>query len=232
MEPLARARRQLEAGSALEAAFASEDFFATAPFCLDAQMLTEKALASLGPPFAEAARAVREDSARFVSGLPGLETLCFNDGSPFASPQAILWLQNARGQDRAETAESPASPPARRLAQALEAAGALASQNQLSQALDLLDAAKADSAADNLRLRIGQLRLLCGAGAGGAALPLAEALLEESSARDLDTWDPPLALETLNAAHDAFALFAAPDAQNRREAARRIARLRPSANLG
>ncbi|MDR2801194.1 MAG: type VI secretion system protein TssA [Desulfovibrio sp.] len=233
MEPLAQARQKLEAGNALDAAFAAEDFFATAPFCLDAQALTDKALSSLGPQFAEAARAVREECLRFVSALPGLEKLCFNDGSPFASPQTVTWLQSLIDQTRtgAETAASGQSGTGA-LARSLQEARDLFTQNKLSQALDLLDSAKADSPADNLRLRAAQLRLLCEAGEKETALALAEALLEESSARDLDNWDPGLALDVLSAARDAFTLFAPPDAPTRRDTARRIARLRPSATLG
>jgi type VI secretion system protein VasJ len=230
MEVLAQARRKLEAGNALEAAFIAEEFFATAPFCLDAQAFIDKALSGLGLRFAEAAQAVREECARFAAGLPGLETLRFSDDSPFASPQTAAWLQEAVRAIQAD--EKPAAPEASRAGASdrrLEEARDLLAQNRLPQALDLLDAAKTDSPSENLRFRTAQLRLLCEAGQGDAALALAEALLAETAQRDLDNWDPGLALEVLTAARSALTLFG--DTQHQRGAMRRIARLRPSAAL-
>ncbi|MDR1360535.1 MAG: type VI secretion system protein TssA [Deltaproteobacteria bacterium] len=230
MAPLALARQILAGGKALEAAFLAEDFFSTAPFCLDAQEFICKALAGLGPQFSGAAQAVREECARFAARLPGLETLRFNDGSPFAAPRTIAWLQSARGAARADEEAAGASGPLPDApARLQEKARELLAGNELVQALDLLDAAKTDSPAENLRLRVAQLRLLCEAGKGATALALAEALLLEAGSRDLDNWDPRLALEALEAARGAFALFG--DAQNQRETMRRIARLRPSAIL-
>jgi type VI secretion system protein VasJ len=230
MEVLARARQKLEAGNALEAAFIAEDFFATAPFCLDAQAFIGKALSGLGPRFAEAAQAVQEECARFAADLPGLETLRFSDDSPFASPQTAAWLQETARAAHAD--EKPAVPEASRASapvRRLEEARELLAQNRLPQALDLLDAAKTDSPSENLRFRTAQLRLLCEAGKGDAALALAEALLAETADRDLDNWDPGLALEVLTVARSALILFG--DTQHRPGATRRIARLRPSAAL-
>jgi type VI secretion system protein VasJ len=232
-QALAQARKQLEAGKALEAAFAAEDFFAIAPLCLDAQPIIFSALSALGPQFADAAQAVREESIRLVARLPGLENLFFADGSPYASPPTIAWLQNAlspirSGQkENGVSGESGMQSPARRL----EEARALLAQDKLAEALDLLDAAKTDSPSENLHFRIAQLCLLCDAGKSEVALALAEALLEEATARDLDTWDPRLALDALTAVQSALALFDAQNAQARREVTRRIARLHPSSAL-
>jgi type VI secretion system protein VasJ len=233
MPELARAQRELEAGNALEAAFAAEAFFVTAPLCLDVQAVIDKALSALGPQFAEAAQAVREESARLIARLPGLEKLSFNDGSPFAGPQTVVWLQGllrplrSGREDSGDGRGSPAGSPA----QHLEEARTLLAQNKLAGALDLLDAAKTDSPAENLLCRTAQLRLLCEAGKGGVALPLAEALLAETAARNLDDWDPRLALEALTAVQGALTLFDAQNTQLRRDVTRRIARLRPSSAL-
>ena len=95
MSALAQARQKLQAGSALEAAFEAEDFFATAPFCLDAQQTVHAALCGLGSQFADAANCVRQESASFLARLPGVEKLSFTDGTPFASPQTLVWLRAA-----------------------------------------------------------------------------------------------------------------------------------------
>jgi type VI secretion system protein VasJ len=231
-DALVRARQKLEGGRTLEAALDAEDFFTAAPFCLDAQPLIHQALASLDRQFAEAARAVREESARFLTRLPGIEKLAFNDGTPFAGPQTSAWLQNALRPARSSGDDAAAQPSGADDEQPLAKARELLGRNRLPDALDLLDAAKKDSPAENLRLAVAQLNLLCESGQNTAALALAEALLEQITARDLDNWDTKLALDVLNAARDAFTLFDAQNAQKLNAVLRRIARLRPSAVLG
>ncbi|MDR1241861.1 MAG: type VI secretion system protein TssA [Deltaproteobacteria bacterium] len=249
------ARQKSEAGNALEAAFAAEEFMATAPFCLDAQMVIFKALSTLGPQFAEAAQAVRDESGRFAARLPGLEKLSFNDGAPFASPQTAVWLAGFSGQNRVaaekekpeyersenvlersenvvERSENALARSENAAERALAAARALLAQNRLPEALDALDAAKTDSPATNMRFRIAQLGLLCEGGAAATALALAETLLADSSARDLDNWDPGLALEALTAAHRAFLLFDAQNQETLSGTLSRITRIKPSAALG
>jgi type VI secretion system protein VasJ len=230
MQNLAQARQKLEEGKALEAALGAEEFFAGAPLCLDAQAFIWRALSALGPQFAEAAQAVREESARLIARLPGLEKLSFNDGSPFATPPTVLWLREASPSPRPDGKEPGAArePAGGRLNEART----LLAQDKLAEALDLLDAAKTDSPAENLRCKIAQLDLLREAGEGGAALGLAEALLAETAARNLDDWDPRLALDALIAVRGVLSLFDAQNARTRREVTGRIARLRPSSALG
>jgi type VI secretion system protein VasJ len=229
LDALAEARRKLQAGNALEAAFAAEDFFVSAPFCLDAQEIVHAALTALGPQFADAARRVREESAGFCSRLPGVEKLSFSDGAPFASPRTTAWLRETAASGAGNGGlQAPGADPCQT---AFAAARDLMVQNKLAAALDALDAAKTASPAENLRLRACQTRLLLESGKTDAALPLAEALLQESTARDLDNWDPGLALEALTAARDAFALAGSGYEGELREVRRRIARLRPAAVL-
>jgi type VI secretion system protein VasJ len=230
MDALVRARQKFEEGKALEAVLDAEDFFAAAPFCLDVQPLIHQALSSLDRRFAEAAQAVREENARFLIRLPGIEKLAFSDGTPFAGPQASGWLQNSlrlvrSSDDRA--ARSSGAAEEQYLAKAKDLLG----QNRLPDALDLLDAARKDSPAENLRLSLAQLYLLCEAGQRAAALALADALLEQITTRDLDNWDAKLALDVLSAVRGAFTLFDAQNAQKLNEVLRRMARLRPSAIL-
>ncbi|MDR1777101.1 MAG: type VI secretion system protein TssA [Desulfovibrio sp.] len=240
---LAQARRLLDTGNALAAALTAEDFSHTAPFCLDAQMLIFNALHALGPQFSQAAQAVREECGRFVTRLPGLEKLCFNDGSPFVGPETAAWLRTCPHSESLSVdrfADKPASPlttapedsPAGRSKELFEASARLLAQNRLAEALDMLDAAKTDSLSENLRLKVGQLRLLCEAGENTAALALAESLLAQVTARDLDNWDPRLALKALNAARVAFSLFEGGNTQRLREVLGRIAAIHPSAALG
>ena len=225
MNALALARKKLEAGKALEAALEAEDFFATAPFCLDAQETIHAALIAL--QFAEAARLVMEETAKFFTRLVGVETLSFADGTPFASPQTVAWLRGATSRRDIEPRASAGDN-----GPALASAGELMEKNKLVEALAALEAAKtASPRTANLRLRACQARLLREGGRFEAALALAEDIFEETTARGLDDWDPELALEALLAVRGAFALNESRYEPELRDVRRRIVRLRLSAAL-
>lgn len=224
---LARARQTLLAGNALEAALEAEDFFATAPFLLDAQHIAHAALSALGSQFADAAARIAEESARFFSRLPGLEKLSFIDGTPFASPETILWLRGSTAVAPKES-DHPA-PGGDRFQAVFAAAKELTAANKLVEALAALDAAKTESSSANMRLRVCQLRLLLEGGRLEPAQALAEALLQETSSRDLDNWDPQLALEALGAVHSVLLLNPSFYERELRDVRRRIARLSPAA---
>ena len=227
MGALARARQKLQSGNALEAALDAEDFFTTAPFCLDTQQIVHAALATLGPQFADAARRVREESARFFSRLPGMEKLSFIGGTRFVSPETILWLREAALSASGES-KQPSTPGDDPSETVFASARALMAQNKLAEALSTLDAAKTASSAVNLRLRAYQLRLLREGGKVEAAQALAEALLQEVAARDLDNWDPQLTLEALLPALHVFVLSESRYEPELRDIRRRIARLHPA----
>jgi type VI secretion system protein VasJ len=227
LNTLARARQKLEAGRALEAAREAEDFFATAPFALDAQETVHAALLALR--FTEAAHRVMEETARFRARLPGVETLSFTDGTPFASPRTLAWLREAAARTREGGAE--AGPPPGGGETPFDAARELMARNKLEEALAALDAAKTVSSAVNLRLRACQVGLLREGGRFEAAQALAEDVFRETTARGLDDWDPPLALEALSAVRGAFVRDEARYESELREVRRRIVRLRPAAAL-
>ena len=228
---LERARQKLGAPeSTLQAALEAEDFFVTAPFCLDSQEIIHTALLALGPDFADAAAAVAGETASFVSHLAGVENLTFTDGTPFASPGTIAWLRGL-GQPGAPKAAGPAagfaSGPVSGPVSGL-ASGNTAPASLLAE-LQNLERTRTGSLLDNLRLNVRQLRLLWEHGQTTAAIPLAEALFLEITGRDLDSWDPPLALETLVLVRNVFAM--AGHEAELREARRRIARICPAAAL-
>ncbi|MDR1946910.1 MAG: type VI secretion system protein TssA [Desulfovibrio sp.] len=228
-EVLAQARQKLKAGNALEAAVTAEEFFAGAPFCLDAQEVVHKALAALGAQFAEAAQSVADAAAAFAARLPGVEKLTFADGTPFASPQTLIWLrETAASRGGRGNARSSGDKTGKNV---FESARALLAQNKLAEAVALLDDAKTQSPATNLHLNACQLRLLCEAGQSAAAGALAEAILQETSVHGLDAWDPESALDALLAVRDAFSMSEAQYAEALREVRRRIAYLRPAAAL-
>ncbi|MDR1686506.1 MAG: type VI secretion system protein TssA [Desulfovibrio sp.] len=204
MNALAEARLNVKAGKVLEAALAAEAFFSTAPFCLDAQEIVYSALATLGPQFAAAAQSVLDAAVTFITRCPGVETLSFSDGTPFAAPQTLVRLREAVTAQENRNADKARTPSGEADANLYASAKALLAQNKLTEAVTSLDAAKGQSPAANLRLTVCQVRLLCEAGKAEAAGILAESVLRETTARDLDTWDPEAALDALLAVRDAF----------------------------
>ncbi|MDR2123764.1 MAG: type VI secretion system protein TssA [Desulfovibrio sp.] len=251
MGALAEARVNLDAGKALEAALAAEAFFSTAPFCLDAQEIVYSALASLGPQFADAAQSVLDAAAAFIRRFPGVEKLSFSDGTPFAAPKTIVRLREAAASQKKTGTDEERTAGSRDYASLYASAKDLLARNKVTEAIASLDAAKGQSPAVNLRLTACQVRLLCAAGNAEAAGLLAETVLGETAARDLDTWDPEAALDALLAVRDAFSLNvtgarAAPEllvngsntsasgplyAEMLRDVRRRIARLHPASIL-
>jgi type VI secretion system protein VasJ len=61
-------------------------------FWLDLQWYLCEALGKLGHPHAAWADIVRRDLAIFLQRLPGLERLCWRDGTPFAEPTTLDWI--------------------------------------------------------------------------------------------------------------------------------------------
>ena len=235
---LAGLRRMLEGGKYLEAALGGEDLFSASIFCLDAQYIINAALEALGDAYAEARRMVREETARFVRRLKGVEQLTFDGGMPFADMDTREWLASlSEAAFPASGTPQPAPPPvpapqptADAAADLVAEAERLASANQLDAALRLLEQAQGDSPSANMALRVRQLRLLCNAKERDTAAALAQGLLDELETRHVAGWDTHLALDVLLAARDAFSL-----AKNRDKAVAvqcTIARLRPSAALG
>lgn len=235
---LAGLRRMLETGKYLEAALGGEDLFSTSIFCLDAQYIINAALEGLGDAYAEAGQRVREETARFIRRLKGVENLAFDGGMPFADQNTLDWLASlnetalpASGAPQpATSAAAYSQSPADAASDTSAEADRLAASNQLAAALKLLEQAQGDSPAANTRLRAHQLRLLCAARERDTAAALAQGLLEELEKRQIESWDVALALEVLLSVRDAFSL--AKDRDRAAAAQVRIARLRPSAALG
>jgi type VI secretion system protein VasJ len=209
MNALAQARLQLQAGNALQAAMTAETLFNAAPFCLDAQEIVYTALSTLGPQFAAAAQSVLDAAVAFITRFPGVENLAFSDGTPFAAPQTSVRLHEAAGQRRGRHNNDAQAPDAGDCESLFASARNLLAQNKLTEAITVLDDAKRQSPAANLRLTVRQVRLLCEAGKIEAAGILAETVLRETTGRDLDAWDPAAALDALLVVRDAFSMNAA-----------------------
>ena len=232
---LAGLKKTLATGKYLEAALAAEDLFATAIFCLDLQCIVDKALGELGESYAAARRLVQKETAAFLKRLPGLEQLSFDGGVAFASDETQAWLSSLGTCEESqakngEPSQSPQRVSYDALAELVAEAERLYANKELGASLQLLEKAQGSSPAQNMALRVRELRLLCRSGECNIAAALAQGLLKELQERQIDRWDTSLALDVLIAAREAFTLAKNTDQANAVQET--IACLCPSAALG
>jgi type VI secretion system protein VasJ len=224
--------QQIRDGRAREAATAAEERFTGAIFWLDLQRIIATALRALGPDFALAEEAVRVEMAAMVRRFTGLEQLAFADGTPFADAETKAWLTSISvGPEKEQSSQDKRKSAIQTV---LEQAEARQAKKDEAGALDLITQAmlRVADRPSRLRLRIGQVNLLCRAQRFPLATALAEEMLAELDARELTVWDPELALDILRACHEAFVGLGDETGLARaRDVAVRISRIRPSAAL-
>jgi type VI secretion system protein VasJ len=221
----------LSDGKLLEAARSAEEHFTGAIFWLDLQRIIAKALEGLGDDFASALEVVRGETLFLLSRLRGLEQLSFSDSTPFADPETRAWIASLNsGGGKPDPQESGDDP----VGKALEDADSRFSKKEEAAALDLISRAIGETpdGRGRLRLRLGQMYLLCRAGRFGMASALADEILAEIDARGLETWDPSLMVKALLAGREAFVGAGGEEnVEKARKLAARISRIRPSAAL-
>ncbi len=191
--------------------FAVEDFFYTAPLCLDAQACIYALLQALNHH--AAALCIKEECARFVQRLPEIAHLAFEDGTPFMSATTATWLQSdtetnittttVKNNNTGGNSNNSADTAVNRL---YTQAQTLAQQDSLAAALHFLDSTKSPSQVDIVCARICQIRLLCAHNNSDIAMPLAQVLFHEYTEYRMDTWDMTLSLTALTAMREAFLL--------------------------
>lgn len=179
-----------------------ESMIASAPFWLDANRLVCDALAALGPRHAMAVGAVQEMVTGLVRRLPGLVDLTFSDGTPFADAATRDWLSQHAGTGGAGAAEIPGED----LSELQEEVRALIAAGNRSDALERLAAARerARDGRQTFNLHVLQAQVCLDMDLPGVALPLVVHLHDLVAARDLNLWEPALALKVAALAMRAF----------------------------
>lgn len=190
---------QLRAGRYVQAALAAQDLFLAKIWWLDAQYLAAQALEHCGQDFAGALRAVTGETAIFLSRLPGVEELTFDDGTPFADDTTRHWLQTLLSRSTADNDRSSTGS-------AIDEARGLFADGRKIRALDRLDQELIGTreTADRLQLRMEQCRLLMRATQWSAATALADELMETYRSMQLPLWSASLAMDVLNVARQAW----------------------------
>jgi type VI secretion system protein VasJ len=197
--PKAGERDDFEAmfsGSAWEALRnACEDALSEHTLWLDLHRWSAIALERSGPPFVAAREAVGRETAALVSRVPGLTTLFFSNGTPFASPETIEWLAEeqakfggAGGGGGAGTAVSAADEgPKALLAEAEARVSAGQVDAGLAQAISLAN--NAANAATRFRAQLIAAEMAHRAGKTDLSLALLERLLPQVDPT-LEAWEP------------------------------------------
>ncbi|WP_431024838.1 type VI secretion system protein TssA [Halomonas sp. H5] len=164
-----------------------ETSLALSPYWLEGHRLSAGLAAHLGHP--RCAEAIRDEAARFVARLPGLEALRFNDGSPFVDDDTRRWLQPAAAPAMAGGGAGGDPWQA-----GLEEARERLAEGDLAAALAGLDQglAAAHSPRDAAYWRLASADLFHEAGLAALATQHYRAVQQSIAGIGLEAWEPAL----------------------------------------
>jgi type VI secretion system protein VasJ len=162
-------------------------------FWLDLNRMVTESLDALG--WGGAARTVEQETRSFVRKMPGLESLTFADGTPFADEATRQWLQQAVG------GEARASSPGEAGNKAHEEARRLAGAGNLAQAVTLLaqEGQSGTVGREAFRCKVTLCGLLARGRKGRVAGAVARDLLVDLERFQVPAWEPELAVQALQA---------------------------------
>lgn len=164
-----------------------EKSVAVSPYWLEGHRLSAELAKRLGMP--RCAEAIRDESARFVERLPGLESLTFNDGSPFLDSETQQWLYSGAG-----TGANDSTGGGEAWHAGLEEARTYMGSEGLGPALQVLDQglASARSLRESTYWRLASADLLKEAGLETLAQQHYSTLHQTVNELDLEQWEPAL----------------------------------------
>ncbi len=171
-----------------------EKTLARSPFWLDGHFFVVTALRHLGPEYANATNAVIRETGAFLSRLPELASLAFNDGTPFAADQTRLWLDaevltSSRGEpDRSTVAGQTAEAWNQAFAEASKAAAGGDSE----KAIEVLNTGlqQAGSQREQVYWRCTLARFLIQVGRAADASALLEPIIAQLDGTQVGAWEP------------------------------------------
>ena len=176
-------------------------------FWIDLNRHVSEGLANLGENYQAAKGEVDRGTAFLLHRLPGLETLSFSDGTPFADPETRQWLKEIafKGGTVEESSSKDASliPPQEKnpIEKEVEEAQALIKKGKLLEAMEGLQRKlqRSPSQREKLLWRLALSQLLVKNKQVKVALPHLEQILKEIDFFRLEEYDPEIALKSLKA---------------------------------
>ncbi len=186
---IAALEAKVSAGQHADVVSTAEELVWTGPFWLDAHRHACRALEALGAATQAAAASVRAAIVLLVTRFPKIFELQFNDGRPFADDETRAWaaLGTGSGAAAARDPMDAAVTEARKLLDSGQVQMAFAA---LSRPLD-----GASGGRGRFVGQLAQARFCMDTGFVTTAVPLLEHMDELATERDLETWEPALALD-------------------------------------
>lgn len=202
-------------------------------FWLDLGRYVSEALFNL--KYSAARQVVDDETALFVRRLPGVETLQFSDGTPFADDQTRQWLNEITASAAsAGGGDGGADDGTAAMTAILNEAKELAKDGKPAEGLDRLQVHFNEAVSRKLRLmwRMQVVQYLLYIQQPRIARPHVSALLTEIDRFSVERWDPSLALAALTQAYNGLAAQGEDAPQETREAVLdRVSRLNPVAAM-
>jgi type VI secretion system protein VasJ len=190
----------VSAGEFLALITEAEDACCDFPCWLDPHRYVSLAMGSMGALFLKAKEEMLMGIALFLKKIPTMPKLMFNDSTPFADGQTIMWIEqevlpvlasgNGAGGSSAAAAPSVLDEP-------LKEARELAVKGELPKALGIVAsaAAGAPTPLDRFRGKLAMAQLCLNAGRYAVARSQLEGLTAQITRHDLTAWDPTLCAE-------------------------------------
>ncbi|MGY8683207.1 type VI secretion system protein TssA [Bradyrhizobium sp. UFLA05-153] len=175
------------AGQQADVVNLAEEIAWTGPFWLDAHRHAAEALEQMGPSFESAARVVRGAVTMLVTRYPRILEFHFNNGRPFADDETRAWA--------AAVIDATTTPDLAE--EAVADAYKLIGSGQPQAALERLSRALDGASGERARFvgQLAQARFCIETGFVTTAVPLLEHIEGVVAKRDLESWEPALALE-------------------------------------
>ena len=183
---IAAIEAKIAAGEHADVINLAEELAWTAPFWLDSHRHAATALEKMGAAMAPAAATVRAAMAMLFTRYPAIAELQFSDGRPFGDNDTRAWAAVGAG-----------SAPSRDLADAAVAeANKSLGAGQVQTAFETLARALdgAEGGRERLLCQLAQARFCLDRGFVNVAIPLLDHLDALVVERDLEAWEPKLAL--------------------------------------
>ncbi len=202
-------------------------------FWIDLNRYVSEGLAHLGETFQKAKEVVDQETAFLLHRLPGLESLSFSDGTPFADPDTRQWMKEIAfrgGSEEVSPTSATLAPPQEKnsIEKEVEEAQTLIKKGRLLEAIQGLQQKLQHSSSQRERLlwRLALSQLLVKNKQAKVALPHLDQIFKEVDFYKLEEYDPELAIQCLKAVWMGFS--AQPDQPSKEkasEALQRIAKL-------
>ncbi len=171
-------------------------------FWLDGQRMSAMALAEIGPANAACVAAIAHGVAGLLTRLPGLPSLLFSDGRPFADAATRAWIEAVVLPRPAETAPAPGEAAGWR--DGFTAARALLLDGKPDDGLTALVAGGrgAGTGRDRFFWELAQAQFCIEAGVPAVALSILRRLEQAIDGHGLEAWEPAAAAEASRLLHD------------------------------